>query len=120
MHSIETACNLFIVVSVTILSHETNATVCQGDRIILQCRVTSDSTPVPGSWSIVGTGPIGNSTPSDHFISFSSGITDLIITSVTLEENNTEYLCSSGGVSDNIVLQVEGMYVVCHCMCSVV
>ena len=95
--------------------------VCQGSNVTLRCRVVASGFPQVGWWNRNDTlVSIQNNTP-DHFIQFNSdgqGLTDLIITNIGLEDNNTLYTCFNDNIpnNDSVLLLVEGMYMyVSHC-----
>ena len=53
------------------------------------------------------------------FNSTNGAFTDLVITNVTLEDNNTVYTCSALGanITSSVVLNVIGNLCVCVCVC---
>ena len=84
----------------------------------LQCVVVFNNRTVqPTVWSRNISGiltPI--TTIPNHRLMFNSttgGFTDLVITNVTLEDDNTVYSCSAAGatITSSVVLNVTGTYV---------
>ncbi|XP_065914326.1 uncharacterized protein [Dysidea avara] len=87
--------------------------VCQGDSVTLRCRAIFRDVPVLGSWDRNDTLVSAQNNTQNHFIQFNSdgqGLTDLIITDIGLEDNNTLYTClhSSTPNNDSVLLAVEG------------
>jgi len=94
---------------------------CQGDSITLRCRAVFSGFPTVSSWNRNDTLVDAQNNTPNHFIQFNSdgqGLTDLIITNIGLEDNNTLYTCFSDNIPNNasVLLVVEGMYMyVSHC-----
>ena len=95
--------------------------VCQGDSITLRCRAVFSGFPTVSSWNKNNTLITALNNTHDHFIQFNSdgqGLTDIIITNIGLEDNNTLYTCFDDNIpnNDSVLLVVEGMYMyVSHC-----
>ena len=103
--------------------------VCEGSDVTLQCVVVfiiTDNTVVvqPNVWSRDEM-PIEVTNTSGHFLipnhnptfnSTTGGFTDLVITNVTLEDDNTVYTCSATGtpIASSVVLNVTGNMCTCE------
>ena len=95
--------------------------VCQGDSVTLRCRVLFSDVPVLGSWDRNDTLVSAQNNTLNHFIQFNSdgqGLTDLIITDIGLEDNNTLYTCLHSSIpnNDSVLLVVEGILIVFKCI----
>ena len=105
------------------------SSVCEGSDVTLQCVVAinnPDNTVIvqPTVWSRDGmsvqvTNASGYFLISNHNIMFNSttgGFTDLVITNVTLEDDNTVYTCTATGASitSSVVLSVTGNMCTCE------
>ena len=83
----------------------------------LQCRVVFNGFPQDSVWFRNETAVrAGNDFIPNHnqiLNSTTGAFTDLVITNVTLEDNNTVYTCSSndGSIISSVVLNVSGKYV---------
>ena len=99
------------------------SSVCEGSNVTLQCVIVlnlNDNTTIvqPSVWTRNG---ILATTIPNHRLVFNSttgGFTDLVITDVTLADNNTVYACTDNGatITSSVVLNVTGnycMYVLC-------
>ena len=97
------------------------SSVCEGNDVTLQCAVVisfGNTTAVQSTvWSRNINGivtVISTQTPiPNHRVVFNSttgGFTDLVITNVTLEDDNTVYSCSALGatITSSVVLNVTG------------
>ena len=97
------------------------SSVCEGSDVTLQCVIVfsfNNTTTIRDSvWSRNISGmitTISAQTPiPNHRLVFNSttgAFTDLVITNVTLEDNNTVYVCSSTGatITSSVVLNVTG------------
>ena len=93
------------------------SSVCEGSNVTLQCRIVFINFPQNSEW-------YRNSTPvrvDNNFIpnhnqlrNATTGLrTDLVITNVTLEDDNIVYTCSSSdnSITSSVVLNVSGKYV---------
>ena len=94
------------------------SSVCEGSNVTLQCRVVFDDQPRDSVWFRNGTSVrVGaNDFIPNHnqILNSTTGVfTDLVITNVTLEDDNTVYTCSSigNGITSSVVLNVSGEYV---------
>ena len=96
------------------------SSVCEGNDVTLQCVIVINpgNTVQSSVWSRDGM-PVqvinssGLFTLPNHnqvFNSTTGGFTDLVITNVTLEDDNTVYSCSATGapITSNVVLNVIG------------
>ena len=106
--------------------------VCEGSNVTLQCRIvfiSADNATVTvqsNLWSRNISGMITTITTQtlipNHRLVFNPNtgvVTDLVITNVTLEDNNAVYTCSSTSttITSSVVLNVIGnvhMYVCVH------
>ena len=101
--------------------------VCEGNEVTLQCVVvfiSADNATVTvhsNLWSRNISGmitAITRGTPiPNHRVVFNpntGAVTDLVITNVTLEDNNAVYTCTAAGttITSSVVLNVTGTYVV--------
>ena len=83
----------------------------------LQCRIVFNDSPRDSLWYRNGTQVrVGNDFIPNHnqiFNSTTGARTDLVITNVTLEDNNTVYTCgaSDGSITSSVVLNVSGKYI---------
>ena len=91
--------------------------VCEGSDVTLQCvivRINPDNiTTVPDSvWIIAPDATLATSLPNRRlmFNSTTGAFTDLVITNVTLEDDNTVYTCTTTGatITSSVVLNVTG------------
>jgi len=85
---------------------------CQGSDVTLQCVILRNGVPVDPDWRRNGT-IVDTNVLTNHSIVFSSTYyanTDLMITNVSLEDDNTEYSCTreNSDISSSIVLNVTG------------
>ena len=93
------------------------SSVCEGSDVTLQCRVVFNDFPRDSVWFRNGTSVrVGNNFIPNHnqIINSTTGAaTDLVITNVTLGDNNTVYTCTSadGSITSSVVLNVSGKYV---------
>ena len=96
------------------------SSVCEGNDVTLQCVIVINpgNTVQPTVWSRDGmpvqvTNASGTFTLHNHnkvFNSTTRGFTDLVITNVTLEDDNTVYTCTATGatITSSAVLNVIG------------
>ena len=97
------------------------SSVCEGSDVTLQCVIAltnpDNTTSVqPSVWEKDG---ISVTTLSNHNVIFNSttgGFTDLVITNVRLEDDNTVYTCTATGstITSSVVLNVIGIYTCAH------
>ena len=96
------------------------SSVCEGSDVTLQCRVVFNDSPRDSVWyrngTLVRVG--GNSFIPNHIVVFNSttgAITDLVITDVTLEDDNTVYTCNSldNSITSSVVLNMSGKFYAC-------
>jgi len=85
---------------------------CQGSDVTLQCVILRNGVPVDLQWRRNGT-VIDTNILTNHQLVFNStynAVTDLMITNVSLEDDNTEYSCSTAAtdITSSIVLKVAG------------
>ena len=91
--------------------------ICEGSDVTLQCRVVFNDSPRDSVWFRNGTAVrVGNDFIPNHnqiFNSTTGARTDLVITNVTLEDDNTVYTCNStdDSITSSEVLNVLGKYV---------
>ena len=90
------------------------SSVCEGSDVTLQCRIVFNGNPQNSVWYrngvavLVGNGFIPN---HNQILNSTTGAaTDLVITDVTLDDNNTVYTCNSadGSITSSVVLNVLG------------
>ena len=93
------------------------SSVCEGSDMTLQCRIVFSDQPRESVWYRNGT-PVrvdNNFIPSHNQIlnSTTGVLTDLVITNITLEDDNIVYTCSSSddSITSSVVLNVSGKYV---------
>ena len=99
------------------------SSVCEGSDVTLQCVVVLNNpdntiTVQPTVWSRNISGiltTVATGTPPNHRLVFNSttgGFTDLVITNVTLEDDNTVYNCSgiAATINSSVVLNVIGKF----------
>ena len=93
------------------------SSVCEGSDVTLQCVIVinnpDNTTTVQSSvWTVAPDGILATTLPNHRvvFNSTTGGFTDLVITNVTLEDNNTVYSCTSTGaiITSSVVLNVTG------------
>ena len=93
------------------------SSVCEGSNVTLQCRVVFNDFLRDSVWFRNGTPVrVGNDFIPNHnqtLNSITGSFTDLVITDVTLGDNNTVYTCNSTGdsITSSVVLNVSGKYV---------
>ena len=85
---------------------------CQGSDVTLQCVILRNGVPVDTDWRRNGT-IVDDDVLANHHSVFNptyNANTDLVITNVSLEDDNTEYKCSTpnSDVTSSIVLNVTG------------
>ena len=85
---------------------------CQGSDVTLQCVILRNGIPVDLDWRRNGT-LVDTNVLTNHQFVFNStynAVTDLVITNVILEDDNTEYECTAIGsdITSSIVLNVTG------------
>ena len=85
---------------------------CQGSDITLQCVILRNGVAVDPIWRRNGT-VVDTNVLTIHQIVFNptyNANTDLMITNVTLEDDNTEYECTAANsnITSSIVLNVTG------------
>ena len=99
------------------------SSVCEGSDVILQCRIVFNDNAVESVWYRNGT-PVrsGNNFIPNHrqIVNSTTGVrTDLVITNVILEDDNTVYTCNSTEdiITSSVVLNVSGkLYVHIFCV----
>ena len=88
--------------------------VCEGSDVTLQCVIVliSDNTTTVQSSAWTRDGTLATTLPNHRlmFNSTTGGFTDLVITNVTLEDDNTVYNCADTGatITSSVVLNVTG------------
>ena len=93
------------------------SSVCEGSDVTLQCRVVFNDNPRDSVWFRNGTAVrVGNDFIPNHnqiLNSTTGALTDLVITDITLEDDNIVYTCTSsdGSITSSIVLNVSGKHV---------
>ena len=93
------------------------SSVCEGSDVTLQCRIVFNDNPQNANWYRNGIlVRVGNDFIPNHnqmLNSTTGSFTDLVITDVTLEDNNIVYTCNStdDSITSSVVLNVSGMYV---------
>ena len=88
------------------------STTCQGSSVTLQCVILRNGVAVDPLWRRNGT-LVDTNVLTNHQIVFNSAynaITDLVITNVTLEDDNIKYECSdrNRNINSLLVLNVTG------------
>ena len=93
------------------------SSVCEGSDVTLQCRVVFSDNPRDSVWFRNGRGVrVGNDfIPNHNQIFIAGAFTDLVITDVTLEDDNTVYTCNStdDSITSSVVLNVSGKFYAC-------
>ena len=90
------------------------SSVCEGSDVTLQCRVVFNDSPRESVWYRNGTiVRVGNNFIPNYnvIVNSTTGVfTDLVITDVTLEDDNTVYTCNStdDSITSSVVLNVSG------------
>ena len=90
------------------------SSVCEGSNVTLQCRVLFNGNAAESVWFRNRTPVrVGNNFIPNHRVIFNcttGKFTDLVITNVTLEDNNIEYTCNSSidDITSSLVLNVSG------------
>ena len=91
-----------------------SSSVCEGSDVTLQCRIVFNDSPRDSVWYRNGTiVRVGNNFIPNHnqILNTTTGVlTDLVVTNVTLEDDNTVYTCNSSGdsITSSVVLNVSG------------
>jgi len=85
---------------------------CQGSNVTLQCVISRNGVPVDPIWRRNGT-IVDPNILTNHQIAFNStnnANTDLVVTNISLEDDNTEYECNAenSNITSSIVLNVTG------------
>jgi len=113
---------LLMTIITVLIQPATGASVtCQGSNVTLQCVILRNGVPVDLIWRRNGT-LVDSNILTNHRSVFNSTYnanTDLVITNVSLEDDNAEYECTtiSSGITSSLVLNVKGntlYYVVVH------
>ena len=95
------------------------SSVCEGSDVTLQCRVVFKDSPRESVWYRNGTPVrVGNDFIPNHNQIFNSTIgvpTELVITDITLGDDNAVYTCNStdDSITSSVVLNVLGKLYVC-------
>ena len=90
------------------------SSVCGGSDVTLQCRVVFNGNPQNAVWyrnGMLVRGDDGFIPNHNQIINITTGsLTDLVITDVTLEDDNTVYTCNSSddSITSSVVLNVSG------------
>ena len=90
------------------------SSVCEGSDVTLQCRIVFNGNAVESVWYRNGTPVrVGNNFIPNHnqILNSTTGVlTDLVITDVTLGDDNAVYTCNSTGdsITSSVVLNVLG------------
>ena len=90
------------------------SSVCEGSDVTLQCRVVFNGNLQNAVWfrnGMLVRGDDGFIPNHNQIVNSTTGsLTDLVITDVTLEDNNTVYTCNSGNnnITSSVVLNVSG------------
>ena len=84
--------------------------LCQGSDVTLQCVILRNGAPVDISWRRNGT-IVDTNVLANHNTLFNitfNAVTDLLITDVTLQDNNVQYSCSDNdnNINSSVVLNV--------------
>ena len=90
---------------------------CQGSDVTLQCVILRNGIPLDPIWRRNGTLVDSNVLTNYQFVfNSTTNVNDLVITNVGLEDDNTEYECSSIGsdITSSIVLNVTGQLCIYH------
>ena len=99
------------------------SSVCEGSDVTLQCVVVfisaDNTTTVQSSvWTIAPDRTLATSLPNHNIVfnSTTGGFTDLVITNVALEDDNTVYNCDDTGatITSSVVLNVTGNMCTCE------
>ena len=117
-------CNLSInILTVALTQPATGpSSVCEGSDMTLQCVIVSsfdNTTTVRDTvWTVAPDGILATTLPNHRVVrnSTTGGFTDLVITNVTLEDDNAVYTCSTNGntITSSIVLNVTGNLIICR------
>ena len=95
------------------------SSVCEGSDVTLQCRIVFNDQPRDSVWYRNGRGVrVGNDFIPNHnqiINSTTAVFTDLVITNVTLEDDNIVYTCTSSddSINSSVVLNVSGKLYAC-------
>ena len=86
--------------------------ICQGSDVTLQCVILRNGVPVDIRWRRNGT-LVDTNVLTNHDTVFNNtfnALTDLVITNVTLQDNNVQYSCSdiTNNIVSSVVLNVTG------------
>ena len=90
------------------------SSVCEGSDVSLQCRIVLNDNPQNADWYrngiLVRTGSNFIPNHNQMFNSTTGLFADLVITDVTLEDDNTVYTCNSSidSITSSVVLNVSG------------
>ena len=94
------------------------SSVCEGSDVTLQCVIVSfnsaNNTVVQSSvWTIAPDAILATTLPNHRLVfnSTTGSFTNLVITNVTLEDDNTVYTCNDTGatITSSVVLNVTGI-----------
>ena len=94
---------------------------CERSDVTLQCVIVlnlNDNTTIvqPSVWT--RNGVLANTIPNHRLVfnSTTGGFTDLVITDVTLADDNAVYTCTDSGatITSSVVLSVIGTYVIMY------
>ena len=101
------------------------SSVCEGSDVILQCVILliidNATTVQPSVWTRNGVLATAITNHRLVFNSTTGGFTDLVITNVTLADDNTVYTCTDTSVTitSSVVLNVTGIYICTYFVCTV-
>ena len=90
------------------------SSVCEGSNVTLQCRIVFNDNAAESVWYKNGTPVrVGNNFLPNHNVILNSTTgqrTDVVITNVTLEDDNIVYTCNSSddSITSSVVLNVLG------------
>ena len=98
------------------------SSVCEGSDVTLYCVIvlTNPDNTIAVQSSVWEKDGMSVFTLSNHNVIFNSttgAFTDLVITNVRLEDDNTVYTCTATGstITSSVMLNVIGMYIMCTC-----
>jgi len=103
---------LMTIISALYQSATGPSITCQGSNVTLQCVVLRNGVAADPDWRRNGT-LVDTNILINHHVVFNStynALTDLLVTNVSLEDDNTEYECTvrNSGITSSIVLKVTG------------
>ena len=95
-------------------------TICQGSNVTIQCVILRNGVPLDTIWQRNGLPVVIDGTNYDLLFNDTfNADTDFVISNITSDDDNTEYMCSNAGnnIVGLVVLNVTGMNIYLRDIC---